>query len=339
MLSSLRLKQTICGEIIKGVILHRAGQDVINNSEYSSKISEYQKDQLWEETEEYVAIKVDRRKVMERIPEDGVQHNPENPWKEIAALQLLGNEHPNVIGLLGAYSTQMCLYEVMPYCSNGNLRQLMHSHPSGLSEHQAQEMFRQILGGLYHIHSRGVCHHDISTDNIMLNEDGKCVIIDFGMCLRAPFSYPDDPAGSEDVTDITMGTTRRLIHSQNRCGKLRFIAPEVYKRSNGFDGYGADVWSLGVVLFVLMTGRQPYERPCDSDGGYHDLTDAEYYWNNEIDQSLTWGREMSPEVVDLLRGMLQPKPRDRVTLGYILRHKWVKSTVANSKVLDQHVIV
>ncbi|KAL7543668.1 hypothetical protein ACHAXR_013496 [Thalassiosira sp. AJA248-18] len=329
MLTSETLKQTICGEVVKGVILQRAkapdtGAQCSINTDCRSMIAKYHDNNLWETTKDYVAIKVDRRKTIKYI-HSKAPRNSENPWKEIACMQLLGNSHPNVMGLLGAFMDKQCLYEVMRFCSKGNLSSFIHHYPSGLSEHKVHELFLQILSGVNYIHSRGVCHHDLSTDNVMLYEDGRCVIIDFGMCLRVPYSYPDDSEGS-DVTDITIGTTRRLIHSQNHCGKLRFMAPEIYQQEDDFDGFASDVWSLGVVLFVLLTGRQPYRRPDEKDPGYIDLVDPNFYWNLEIfNPCLSWGHEMSSLAIDLLRGMLRPDPRDRATLGWVLSHEWVAS--------------
>lgn len=255
-------------------------------------------------------------------------------------MQLLGNSHPHVMGLLGAFMDKNYLYEVMQFCSQGTLSAYIHAYPSGLAEDSAYDMFMQIISGVNYIHSRGVCHHDLSTDNVMLDENGTCIIIDFGMCLRIPHSYPDDPAGVlDDVTDITIGTSRRLIHSQSHCGKLRFMAPEIYQKKDAFDGILSDIWSLGVILFVLLTGRQPYERPEDSDPGYHDLVDPHFYWMENIDPCISWGREISFEAVDVLRSMLHPDPRDRATLGSVFKYKWVSSKPSIERTqLDQLII-
>ena len=129
-----------------------------------------------------------------------------------------------------------------------------------------------------------------------------------------------------------MGTRRRLIHSQNHCGKLRFMAPEIYQRKEGFDGYAADVWSLGVVLFVLLTGRQPYERPDERDPGYHDLLSPHFYWSfEETTQCVSWGHGMSSESVDLLRRMLRPDPSERATLEWVAKHEWVSGVDLEAK--------
>ena len=311
LLTAVCLKQTICGVVMKGIVLRRRHLSVESNDPI-----------VWESTDEYVAIKIDKRSVMQRLHNGKCIRNPENPWKEISAMQLLGKDHPNIIGLLGAFSDDQCLYEVMPYCSGGNLSTYIHqNYPKGLPEAKAMSLFRQILDGLYYMHSKGVCHHDLSTNNILLNgvDNDSCIIIDFGMSLRVPYSYPDDPAGvTDDVTDITIGTKRRLMHTHTFCGKLHFIAPEIYNKADQFDGPAADVWSLGVILFILLTGKEPYQKPDINDEGYHDLIDPNYYWNpSQSDPNLSWGREISSHIITLLHKMLCPEVANRATLGWV----------------------
>ena len=326
-ITPIKLKCTIYGEIIKGV-------KVIKTDECKSKFKCGEDDECftlenrndtWIQTDEFVALKIDRRHSMKRLHnENSTVMNPENPWKEIAALQLIGSggAHPNVTRLLGAFVDDECLYEVMPYYSDGSLSEFMRHHPNGISEVQARDIFVQIILGVYNIHSHGVCHHDISADNCML-ENSRCIIIDFGMSLRVPHSFPDGGA-ADDVTDSSMGTVRRLIHSQCHCGKLRFMAPEIYAKNYAFDGMAADIWSAAVVLFLMITGRQPYERPDKNDSGYYDLLNDSFYWDiHAVNPLISWGREVSCELVDLLKIMLRTNERERATLKQILNHQWM----------------
>jgi serine/threonine protein kinase len=325
-MTPLTLRRTLCGEIIKGTkVIKKDFSEVeydINDEQLNSLVGEYS-GSLWLETDDYVAIKVDRRHSMQRLHDkSSTLTNPENPWKEVAALQLL-NSHPNVINLLGAFVDDECLYEVMPYCSGGSLSKFMLHYQNGMPEAQARQKFLQITLALFHIHSHGVCHHDISADNVML--DGtRCILIDFGMSLRVPHSYIDDPTGAtDDVTDFSMGTTRRLIHSHCHCGKLRFMPPEIYAKKYAIDGLAADIWSTGVVLFLMITGRQPYERPDMKDPGYYDLINESFYWSSTVNPLVSWGRVISSELIDLLKIMLRPNPRERATLRQILNHSWL----------------
>lgn len=323
-----------CGVVMKGVVLRRRKLDVTNECDqtddsYDGALPNKQLngDRSWEKTNQYVAIKIDKRSVIMRLHNGNTTNrNPENPWKEISVMQLVGSAHPNIVKLLGAFSDDQSLYEVMHYCSGGNLSTfILQHHPQGVPDAQAKAMFQQILDGVYYMHSKGVCHHDLSTNNILLDGDNNtCIIIDFGMSLRVPYSYPDDRF-TDDVTDISIGTTRRLIHTHTFCGKMHFVAPEIYQKAYKFDGPAADIWSLGVILFVLLTGKQPYERPDDNDQGYHDLIDPSYYWDaSKVNPCLSWGKELSVDVVDLLQNMLCPDPRNRASLGWITMHAWFK---------------
>eukprot|EP00804_Cyclotella_cryptica_P028953 CCRYP_012368-RA/>CCRYP_012368-RA protein AED:0.03 eAED:0.03 QI:174/1/1/1/1/1/2/347/356 len=188
MFTPLTLRQTLCGEIIKGIKVKKIDSTSVKceHNDVLESIMGENVDNLWETTDELVVIKVDRRQSMKRLHDtQSTVTNPENPWKEVAALQLLGNTHPNVINLLGAFIDDNCLYEVMPYCSGDSLSTFIRSHPNGISETRARRIFVQLLLGLHHIHSHGVCHHDISLSNIMFDEDrSHCIIIDFGMSLR-----------------------------------------------------------------------------------------------------------------------------------------------------------
>lgn len=282
---------------------------------------------LYRRTNEQVAIKVDRRKLIRDLHNSPNGHaHPENPWKEVSCIQLLHKDdsHPYVLKLVTAFVDEECLYEVMPFYAGGSLHQLLSKHPQGLDEDVAGTYFRQIILAIDYIHSKGVCHRDISTQNILLNENhSKPVLIDFGMALRVPYSYPDDFL-TEDVTDVSMGTVRRMIHSQSHCGKLRFMAPEMY-RAEDYDGLTIDIWSTGCVLFAMLTGHSPYEKPDLMDSGYHDLLDHKFYWDpKSVNPLFSWGRStISDEAVDLLQHMFKPNPKDRLTLGQIMAHPWL----------------
>ena len=280
-------------------------------------------DQTYKETGETVVIKMDKRQTMKHLHDDTPHPIAENPWKEVSAMEFLGKDKcPYVMQLIEALKDQDYLYEIMTYCPE-NLDSVMKRYPQGLEEDTAREYFKEILFALHHMHSHGVCHRDISTQNILINEFGHCVLIDFGMCLRVPYPYLDDCRG-EDVTDYAAGTPRRLIHSQTHCGKVRFMAPEMYKMLD-FDGLSVDLWSCGVVLFVMLTSRYPYGRPEENDSGFHDLLDECYYWDPaKVPQSLSWGRTISPVALDLLRGILHADPRERLTLAQVAEHPWLR---------------
>eukprot|EP00457_Paulinella_chromatophora_P002212 gb/GEZN01002216.1/.p1 GENE.gb/GEZN01002216.1/~~gb/GEZN01002216.1/.p1 ORF type:complete len:499 (-),score=63.75 gb/GEZN01002216.1/:923-2419(-) len=135
---------------------------------------------------------------------------------------------------------------VMEHCEGGDLfDKLERSGP--FAPHLAQHVFTQLLLGVQSIHAAGVCHMDLSLENVLLNAEGEIRICDFGVARRI---LP--------VDRITGGT---------RPGKNRYMAPEVYAYEE-FDGRKADMWSLGVMLFVILTGLQPFINPSSKDQVY-----------------------------------------------------------------------
>jgi serine/threonine protein kinase len=135
-----------------------------------------------------------------------------------------------------------------------------------------------------------------------------------GMALRVPYTDPNNPSA---VTDISRGTTRRLMVPQGACGKLPYMSPEVYKSRSPFDGGAVDLWTAGAILFCMVTGNRSYQRPHD--------TDPQYYWMTHGMKRLIqdWGVELSKECLHLMENILQADPRVRLTLDEIWQHPWM----------------
>ena len=106
--------------------------------------------------------------------------------------------------------------------------------------------------GLLSLQQKGVCHRDLSLENLVVDEYNNCQIIDFGMSLRVPYSSND---GSR--CDVSHGTLRRLIRPQGTCGKILYISPEVFRNVDPFDGFAIDLWAAGVILFIMLVGLPP----------------------------------------------------------------------------------
>lgn len=272
-------------------------------------------DIVFQITNEHVAVKVNYCDRMERLKHS----HAEDPLKEVAAMQLVGNDHPNVLGCTEVLFDGQCLNVVLPYCGNGDLFQILADHKRinpldpGLPEAKARYWFRQILEGMRHLQSLGICHRDLSPENVMLDDRG-CLIIDMGMCLRIPYSSPD---GMGAVTDASQGTIRRLIRPQGACGKLPYMAPEIYASTDAFDGFAVDVWTAGTILFCMLTGNSSYKRAHP--------TDPQFYWMTMDLSALMeqWGVRLSPDALHLVQNMLLVDPRDRMTLDEVLNHPWM----------------
>ena len=135
------------------------------------------------------------------------------------------------------------------------------------------------------------------------------------MALRVPYSDPNTSGGT---TDVTRGTTRRLMKPQGVCGKHNYMAPEIFKNQAPFDGFAIDVWAGGVILYILLTGFPPYDQATRTDQRFALIVRGKL-----VEQLRAWGIRLSPEAGDLLQKMLRLDPKERLTLAEVLTHPWV----------------
>lgn len=276
---------------------------------------------VWEITSEFAAIKM--------VEWARVHHMRgrllEDPIKEVAAMQLVGSGHPHVLGADDVLQDGDFLYSIMPYCSGGDLFGVVVKYAEesggecGMPEPVARYWFRQILWGLHHLQSLGVCHRDLSLENILVDTE-NCLIIDMGMCLRVPYNDPSNPGG---VTDVTRGTTRRLMKPQGVCGKHNYMSPEIYENKAPFDGFAIDLWAAGVILYIMLTGFPPYDQASRTDQRFDLIING-----NLMKQLKSWGINLSEDAGDLMQSMLLLDPRDRLTLAEVMSHPWIVNGVA-----------
>lgn len=170
--------------------------------------------------------------------------------------------------------------------------------------------------GLHYLQSKGVCHRDLSLENILV-DDQNCLIIDMGMCLREPYSDRSNPSL---VTDVEHGTIRRLMTPQGVCGKHNYMSPEVLKNVDNFDGFAIDLWAAGVILYVMLTGFPPYDQADVVDERFSLIVSGQL-----VQQLDAWDIPISREAGDLLQRMLMLDPRRRLTLAQVMCHPWVRN--------------
>jgi serine/threonine protein kinase len=194
----------------------------------------------------------------------------------------------------------------------------------------------------------GICHRDISLENLLVHESGA-LIIDLGMVLRIPLlsdmemSTPpgltksmqsmtvngDMPAGARasgvETAPVGNGSgvtarqqQRYLIRPQGTCGKWIYMSPEIYRNKEPFDGFAVDMWAAGVIMFLMLTGFPPWERASPTDERFKYMT-AGY-----LVQMLTeWELGLSSDAMDLLQRMLFLDPKDRLSLDQVRAHPWM----------------
>jgi serine/threonine protein kinase len=166
-----------------------------------------------------------------------------------------------------------------------------------------------------HLQQKGICHRDLSLENILLEDDNNLVLIDFGLALRVPYKDNSNVGG---VADVSEGTNRLLMKAQGQSGTLKYLAPEIIERED-FDGFAADLWSAGVLLFVFLVGLAPFQLPSCADFRYAHINKG----NLKELMAANLQEPVSDEACDLLQNMLWRDPRKRLTLAQVLQHPWV----------------
>eukprot|EP00903_Cladosiphon_okamuranus_P009712 g9237.t1 len=241
---------------------------------------------------------------LERLREmQGRTH--EDPLREVAALQYLSGEgHPNVLTCTEALHDKDNLYIVTPFYSGGEVFDALIAR-GRFEEDEARPLFRQALEALVYLKKHGVCHRDVSLENLMLAEGNVVKLVDFGLALRIP---------------QTDGGAARTLPPQGVCGKQYYMSPEVLASSSEFDGFAVDVWACGVMLFVMLTGVPPFELALPSQDQRCQIVAVE----ERLAKLLSaWGLSLSSEATGLIQSCLLFAPERRPSLETLRNHPWI----------------
>lgn len=307
-------------------------------------------DGRWRATGGQVAVKcIERRTYDQHLAHHQGLLN-EDPIKEVAVMQHISRRGgaDNVLGIVGCYAEDAAVYVVLPFCAQGDLFRFVEEN-RGLPEATAFTYFRQIIRAVERLHQLGLVHHDMSLENIMLDDQMNAIVIDFGMVVKvcaSPRCFLDPGRGANFGSRELRSSTAAVAPDRppnyfavplkyasrwpGRCGKLLYIAPELYATPRRpFDAFALDVWACGVILFLLLTGAPPWDPavgPRDSDVRYVYVRDGRLR-----DLLSAWGITLPNLAIDLLMRLLDADPRTRITIPELLRHPWWTTQLANAR--------
>ncbi|CCD23242.1 serine/threonine protein kinase KIN2 NDAI_0B02070 [Naumovozyma dairenensis CBS 421] len=196
--------------------------------------------------------------------------------------------HPHICRLFEMCTMSNHFYMLFEYVSGGQLLDYIIQHGS-LREHHARKFARGIASALQYLHLNNIVHRDLKIENIMISNSGEIKIIDFGL---------------SNVFD-----NRKQLHTF--CGSLYFAAPELLK-AHPYTGPEVDVWSFGIVLYVLVCGKVPFDDENSS------------VLHEKIRQGkVEYPNHLSIEVISLLSKMIVVDPAKRASLRQVVEHPWM----------------
>jgi serine/threonine protein kinase len=235
------------------------------------------------ETGDAVAIKIlDKEKIYQQNMGDQIK-------KEIAIMKLI--KHPNVVQMYEVLASKTKIFIVLELVRGGELFDQIVSEGK-FDEKTANWYFRQLVDGVQYCHDQGVCHRDLKPENLLIGEkDKRLKISDFGLSV---LYHPESQAD--------------LLHTT--CGTPNYVAPEVLA-DKGYDGTAADVWSMGVILYVLLAGYLPFDEPTHQLL-FKKVSRAEY----------ACPRHFSPEAKAIIGKILVADPKTRATIEDIRNDPW-----------------
>ncbi|XP_048488188.1 serine/threonine-protein kinase MARK2 isoform X4 [Plutella xylostella] len=222
---------------------------------------------------------------------DKTQLNPgslQKLFREVRIMKML--DHPNIVKLFQVIETEKTLYLVMEYASGGEVFDYLVLH-GRMKEKEARAKFRQIVSAVQYCHQKRIIHRDLKAENLLLDGEMNIKIADFG------FSNEFTPGSKLDTF----------------CGSPPYAAPELFQGKK-YDGPEVDVWSLGVILYTLVSGSLPF------DGSTL----------RELRERVLRGKYripfyMSTDCENLLKKFLVLNPAKRASLEGIMRDKWMNT--------------
>ncbi|GMP89910.1 hypothetical protein CsSME_00041279 [Camellia sinensis var. sinensis] len=212
-----------------------------------------------------------------------------NIKREITIMRRL--RHPNIVKLFEVLASKTKIYFVMEFVKGGEL--FAKVAKGRFNEDLCRKYFQQLISAVGYCHSRGVFHRDLKPENLLVDDNGDLKVSDFGLSAVTDQIHNDG-----------------LLHTL--CGTPAYVAPEILAKK-GYDGAKVDVWSCGVILFVLSAGYLPFNDP-NLMMMYKKIYKGEF-------RCPKW---MSSELKRFLSRLLDTNPEKRITVDEITRHPWFK---------------
>lgn len=214
--------------------------------------------------------------------------------REIDAMRRLHN-HPNILRIHEVMATKTKIHLVVEFAAGGELFSAL-SRRGRLSESTARRYFQQLVSALRFCHRNGAAHRDLKPQNLLLDADGNLKVSDFGLS-----ALPEHLKNG-------------LLHTA--CGTPAYTAPEILRRSGGYDGSKADAWSCGLILYVLLAGYLPFD-DLNIPAMYKKISRRDYRFPDWISKRARF----------VIYRLLDPNPETRMSLEALFGNEWFKKSL------------
>ena len=215
--------------------------------------------------------------------------------REIEIMKKL--DHPNIIKIYEVFESERSLYIIMEECKGGEIFDRIIEHIQNkemYSEKDAANIFQQVMSCIQYCHNQNICHRDLKPENLLyLNpgseKDNRIKVIDFGL-------------------------SQACDRLKTKVGTAYYVSPEIL---NGNYTHLCDIWSAGVILYILLSGDPPFNGPNDN-AIYNKVAQMKFSFPEN-----KW-KNVSKEAKDLISHMLVPE-KERYTASQVLEHSWFKN--------------
>eukprot|EP01064_Diplonema_japonicum_P019187 TRINITY_DN2788_c0_g1_i1.p1 TRINITY_DN2788_c0_g1~~TRINITY_DN2788_c0_g1_i1.p1 ORF type:complete len:494 (+),score=86.52 TRINITY_DN2788_c0_g1_i1:87-1484(+) len=229
--------------------------------------------------------------------------------REIATMKEL--THPGILRLYEVLETTRHFYLVLELAAGGELFDLIQENKR-FGDKTAKKYFQQLIAGVKYCHEQGIVHRDLKPQNLLITGNDELKIADFGF---SNFQNLDQD-----------GKVTPALRLQTQCGTPNYAAPEIFL-GKGYDGFKTDIWSCGVILFVMLCGHVPF-RPTGRVAGLQGVILSIVEGNYTIPDCI------SDTARDLISNILHPDIDKRFTVQQIIDHPWFAQESFDSSLLD-----
>ncbi|RHN64963.1 putative protein kinase CAMK-CDPK family [Medicago truncatula] len=250
----------------------------------------------------YACRSILKRKLVSKADKEDIK-------REIQILQHFSGQ-PNIVKFKGAYEDSLSIHLVLEHCAYGELFDTINAHPHGYSERVVASLCRCIVNVVHTCHCMGVMHRDLNPENFLFSTKDKALTL-----KAVDFRFSVFIEEGKIYNDMV--------------GSGCYVAPEVLLRSYGKE---IDIWSAGIILYILLSGGPPF-----SPGTDKGLLNA--VLEGELDLLSEPWPSISDSAKDLVKKMLTPDPKKRITSKQVLEHTWMRDGgEASDKPIDISVL-